>query len=318
MYGRLLVEHKRQGGCMMEIRVLKYFLTAVREGNITRAAEVLHITQPTLSRQLKQLEEQLGAPLFIRGKRSMTITEEGMILKRRAEEIISLAEKAELEIGSQRQDVSGEIVIGCGITEATQTMGKLIKKFKQKYPKTSFHIRNGNSDFVIENIENGLLDIGFVLAPVRIEKLNVLQLQEKERWGILMPKDSVLAQKEHLEVSDLRGIPLINPSRQQTQDDFCEWFGVGYENLHFSATSELTTTASILVKNEIGYAIVIEGSVHEAMHENLCFRPLYPSLITHSLVVWKKHQTCSLTVSKFLDFIAEEIKNNKAIDDSLV
>ena len=153
----------------MEIRVLKYFLTVAREGNITRAAELLHITQPTLSRQLMQLEDELGAVLFIRGKRKMVLTEEGMVLKRRAEEIIILSEKAELEVGSQSHDISGEIAIGCGVTEATQTMGKLIKKFSEIYPHVSFRIRNGNSDFILENIDNGLLDIGVVLEPVELE-----------------------------------------------------------------------------------------------------------------------------------------------------
>ena len=158
----------------MEIRVLKYFLTVAREGNITRAAELLHITQPTLSRQLMQLEDELGAVLFIRGKRKMVLTEEGMVLKRRAEEIIILSEKAELEVGSQSHDISGEIAIGCGVTEATQTMGKLIKKFSEIYPYVSFRIRNGNSDFILENIDNGLLDIGVVLEPVELEKLNFI------------------------------------------------------------------------------------------------------------------------------------------------
>ena len=291
----------------MEIRVLKYFLTVAREGNITRAAELLHITQPTLSRQLMQLEEELGAALFIRGKRKMILTEEGMVLRRRAEEIISLAQKAEMEIGNQDHEVSGEISIGCGITEATQTMGKLIKKFSEMYPKVIFHIKNGNSDFVLENIDNGLLDIGFVLKPVELDKLNYIHLKAEERWGVLMKKDSPLAKKEKITAEDLMGIPLINSSRKETQNDFSNWVGKEFNLLNICATSELTTTASILVKNDIGYAIVIEGSANEVITNELCFRPLYPPLTTHSLMIWKKYQSFSLTVSKFIDFVSKQM-----------
>lgn len=290
----------------MEIRVLKYFLTVAREGNITRASEMLHITQPTLSRQLMQLEEELGAALFIRGKRKMVLTEEGMILKRRAEEIISLSEKAEMEIGNQNHEISGEISIGCGITEATQTMGKLIKSFHELYPKVSFHIKNGNSDYIVENIDNGLLDIGFVLDPIDLDKLNFIHLDEVECWGILMKKDCPLAQKEYIVPKDLIDIPLINSSRRETQNAFSNWAGKEYHQFNICATSELSTTAAILVKNDIGCAILIEGSLNEIIDRDLCFKPLYPPLTTHSLMVWKKYQSFSITVSKFIDFVSQK------------
>ena len=252
----------------MEIRVLKYFLTVAREGNITRAAELLHITQPTLSRQLMQLEDELGAVLFIRGKRKMVLTEEGMVLKRRAEEIIILSEKAELEVGSQSHDISGEIAIGCGVTEATQTMGKLIKKFSEIYPHVSFRIRNGNSDFILENIDNGLLDIGVVLEPVELEKLNFIHFNAEEKWGILMKKNASLAKKEYITSKDLIDLPLIASARSEAQTIFSNWYGTGYENLSFCATSDLTTTAAILVKNDVGYAVVVEGSICDAASVN--------------------------------------------------
>lgn len=292
----------------MEIRVLKYFLTVAREGNITRAAELLHITQPTLSRQLMQLEDELGAVLFIRGKRKMVLTEEGMVLKRRAEEIVILSEKAELEVGSQSHDISREIAIGCGVTEATQTMGKLIKKFSEIYPHVSFRIRNGNSDFILENIDNGLLDIGVVLEPVELEKLNFIHFNAEEKWGILMKKNASLAKKEYITSKDLIDLPLIASARSEAQTIFSNWYGTGYENLSFCATSDLTTTAAILVKNDVGYAVVVEGSICDAASDELCFRPLYPSLNSHSLFVWKKYQSFSLTVTKFIDFISKEIK----------
>lgn len=292
----------------MEIRVLKYFLTVAREGNITRASELLHITQPTLSRQLMQLEDELGAALFIRGKRKMILTEEGMILKRRAEEIISLSQKAEMEIGNQNHEISGEISIGCGITEATQMMGLLIKKFSQLHPHVTFHICNGNGDLITEKIDNGLIDIGFVLEPVELEKLNFIHLYVKERYGLLLKKDSSLAHKEFITRDDLMDIPLINSSRAGTQKALSEWYGDGYNQLHFCATSELTTTAAILVKNDIGNAVVIEGSVNEAAGDELKFIPFYPDLLTRSLLVWKKYKSFSLTVTKFIDFASKELK----------
>lgn len=293
----------------MEIRVLKYFLTVAREGNITRASELLHITQPTLSRQLMQLEEQLGASLFIRGKRKMILTEDGMILKRRAEEIISLAQKTEMEIGNQNHEISGEISIGCGITEATQIMGILIRKFQELHPKVSFHISNGNGDVITEKIDNGLIDIGFVLEPVELEKLNFLHLDVKERYGLLVKKESLLAQKSYIIPADLKDISLINSSRVGTQNAFSNWYGKGYDALHFCATSELTTTAAILVKNDIGSAVVIEGSVKEAAGNDLRFIPFSPDLLSHSLLVWKKYKSFSLTVTKFIDFASKELKN---------
>ncbi len=292
----------------MELRVLKYFLTVAREGNITRAAESLHITQPTLSRQLMQLEDELGVTLFIRSKRKIILTESGLILKRRAEEILSLSEKAELEIGNQEHEINGEITIGCGMMQATRIMGQYVHDFHEAQPLSIFHFRSGNSDFVVENIDNGLLDIGIVLEPIELEKLNFIRLKEQERWGILMRKDAPLAKKEYITAEDLKDIPLINTARLQTQSYFSKWYGEGYDKLHFCATSELSSTASILVKNKTGYAILIEGSLDSQENDDLCFKPLYPELISRSIIVWKKYQSLSYTVSKFLDFITKEVK----------
>lgn len=296
----------------MEIRVLKYFLAVAREGNITKAAEMLHITQPTLSRQLMQLEDELGAALFVRGKRKIVLTEAGMHLKRRAEEIVNLSEKTELEIGNQENEVSGEIVLACGISEATKTMGNYIKKFKELYPDVTFRVRNGNSDFMLEAIDHGVVDIGFVIEPVSLEKLNFLRMNKPEIWGILMKNDAPLASKDYVTVEDLLNIPLINTSREETQNLLKRWIGEDlYKKLNFAAISDLTTTASILVENDMGYAIVIEGAVDHASRLNLCFKPLYPQLVSNSLVVWKKYQSFGYTIAQFIDFISKEIKENR-------
>lgn len=304
-----MVEYRRKRRwSIIEIRVLKYFLAVANEKNVTKAAQTLHISQPTLSRQLMQLEEELDVPLFIRGKRKIILTEAGLLLKRRAEEIVTLAEKTRLEIGNQANEVVGEIVIACGITDATMVMGKYIKKFKELYPNVLFTVRNGNSDFIIEGIDSGLVDIGFVLEPVNVDKLNYLRMNNLERWGVLVKTNSPLANKEYVTPSDLIKVPLINSARIESQEQLKKWMGKDYGKLHFAAVSELTTTASILVTNDVGIAVVIEGSVNNAINQDLCFKPLYPELTTTSLVVWKKYQSFSYTITKFIDFITKEIE----------
>ncbi|WP_353956723.1 LysR family transcriptional regulator [Allocoprobacillus halotolerans] len=169
----------------IELRVLNYFLTVAREENFTHALQILHIIQPTLSRQLMQLEDELGTALFIRGKRKVLLTEAGMILKRRAEEILELSQKAQLEIQHQIDEVYGEIVLACGVTEATKTMGKYMKEFQKIYPHVTFRVRSGNSDLIVESVDRGIVDIGVILAPVILDKFDSLQLPNNERWGFL-------------------------------------------------------------------------------------------------------------------------------------
>lgn len=234
-----------------------------------------------------------------------------MLLRRRAEEILSLSEKTIQEIGNKDHEVSGEISIGCGITEATQTMGELVKKFSDRYPKVHFNIRNGNSEFILENIDRGLIDLGFVLEPVELEKLNFIRLNKEERWGVLLHKDSPLSSKDFIMTDDLIDQPIINSARKENQTVFTKWMGEDADKLKIVATSDLTTTAAILVKNKIGCAIIVEGSAQDVMDDSLCFKPLNPSIITNSLMVWKKYQSQSFTISKFIDFVQEQVKLNK-------
>ncbi|WP_347564850.1 LysR family transcriptional regulator [Clostridium intestinale] len=179
----------------MEIRVLKYFLTVTRVENITKAAELLHITQPTLSRQLMQLEEELRAQLFLRGKNKITLTEEGMLLKRRVEEIIDLADKTEREFSEQDDLIGGEVFIGAAEINSMHVLADVIQGFREKYPRVKYNLHSGNADDVKEKIDKGLIDIGLLLEPVNIEKYDFIRLPQKETWGLLMSKDSPLAQK---------------------------------------------------------------------------------------------------------------------------
>lgn len=284
----------------MEVRLLKYFLTVVQEGNITNAAERLHITQPTLSRQLMQLEEELGAVLYIRGKRKITLTQAGLLLKRRAEEIVALTEKTEQEFKEQVGLLSGEIFIGSGEVTAMYELGKLITAFKQEYPQVRYHLYSGNADDIEERIENGLLDLGLLTDPVNLDKYDSLRLQAKERWGILMRKDSPLAGRAYIEPVDLVDKPLLVTRRAPMQAEFSKWFGFDYQELNVVATYNLIYNAAIMVEEGLGYAFSLENLVMTKEDGPLQFVPLRPNLEMGSVLVWKKDQVHSPATEKFL------------------
>lgn len=223
----------------MEIRVLRYFLTVVREESITKAAEVLHITQPTLSRQLSQMEEEIGVKLFHRGVRRIDLTNEGILLRRRAEEILQLVDKTEKELIEQEEQVEGKISVGCGEIAAVQVLPKLIKTFREKYPQVTFDIFTATADLVKEQMDKGLLDIGLLLEPVDMEKYDFIRLDVKEKWVVLMRPDSPLAEKESVTAKDLSGLPLILPRRMNVQNELASWFGDHYDSLNVIFTSNL-------------------------------------------------------------------------------
>lgn len=287
----------------MEIRVLKYFLTVVREESITKAAEILHITQPTLSRQLIQLEEELKAQLFIRGKTKITLTDEGMLLRRRAEEIVDLADRTEREFGEQDNLIGGEIFIGAGEANAMHVLASLMKKFSNEYSQVKYNLYSGNADDIKERIDKGLIDIGLLMEPVNIEKYDFVRLPTKERWGVLMPKDSQLAKKVHVESEDLIRLPIIITKRSIVQNEIDNWFGVHHEKLNIIATYSLIYNAAIMAEEGLGYVLCLEKLVNMNEETKLCFRPLHPILETGSILVWKKHQVFTPATAKFIEGI---------------
>ena len=230
----------------METRLLRYFLTVAHEENITRAAEVLHITQPTLSRQLVQLEEETGVTLFIRGKRKITLTPEGMLLRRRAEEILSLVDKTEKELLQQDALVEGTISIGCGELNSVNLLAQIIKDFKALYPKVKFNLHTGNSDRLKEQLEQGLIDIALLLEPVSIEKYDFLRLPVKERWGVIMPTGCALAAKKSITARDLTGLPLITGRRATINNELNNWIGRELRNLNIVFTTDLAANAILV------------------------------------------------------------------------
>lgn len=285
----------------MEIRVLRYFLTVVREEGINRAAEVLHITQPTLSRQLSQLEEEVGVKLFHRGARKITLTNEGILLRRRAEEILSLVDRTERELVEQEELVDGRIVIGCGELAAVQVLPEIIETFHEKYPLVTYDIFTGNADLVKEQMEKGLIDIGVLLEPINIEKFDFIRLAGKERWVVLMRPDAPLADKEAVSARDLENLPIILPRRTNVQNELTNWLGDSFQTMQVLFTSNLSTNSAIMVQKGLAYSIVIEGSVPFWNKEKIAYRPLCPELTANSVLAWKKQQPFSLAATKFIE-----------------
>ena len=285
----------------MEIRVLHYFLTVVREEGINRAAEVLHITQPTLSRQLSQLEEEVGVKLFHRGARKITLTNEGILLRRRAEEILALVDKTEKELVEQEELVEGRIVIGGGELTAIQSLPKIIETFHQKYPLVTYDIFTANADLVKEQMEKGLVDIGVLLEPVDVEKFDFIRLRQKERWVVLMRPEDCLAKKDRICAKDLENKPIILPRRLNVQNELSNWFGDSFQSANILFTSNLSTNGAVMVQGGLGYSIVIEGSVPFWDKEKIIYRPLYPELNASCLFAWKKQQPLSLATAKFIE-----------------
>lgn len=285
----------------MEIRVLRYFLTVVREEGINRAAEVLHITQPTLSRQLSQLEEEVGVKLFHRGARKITLTNEGILLRRRAEEILSLVDRTERELVEQEELVDGRIVIGCGELAAVQVLPEIIESFHEKYPLVTYDIFTGNADLVKEQMEKGLIDIGVLLEPINIEKFDFIRLAGKERWVVLMRPDAPLADREAVSARDLENLPIILPRRTNVQNELTNWLGDSFQTMQVLFTSNLSTNSAIMVQEGLAYSIVIEGSVPFWDKEKIAYRPLCPELTANSVLAWKKQQPFSLAATKFIE-----------------
>ena len=294
----------------MEFRVLRYFLTVAREGSITAAANSLHLTQPTLSRQLQDLEKELGQKLFIRGKYKVSLTPEGMILRKRAEEIVDMVEKTEAEFQSIKDTVCGDIYIGCGETDSMKYVAQVMKELQDDYPEIKFHIFSGNAEDVTEKLDKGLLDFGVLIQPIDLSKYDNLPLPDKDVWGVITKKDSPLAQKGKAELKDLVNVPLI-ASRQMSkkysaQSGFLDWFGEEFEHLNIAATYNLVYNAAIMVEAGIGYAITLDKLVNTTDITNLRFVPLYPKLESGLDIVWKKHQMFSPAAKLFLERLQDQ------------
>ncbi len=283
---------------------MRYFLTVAREGNITKAADVLHVTQPTLSRQLKDLEQELGKKLFIRSSHSIILTDEGMLLRNRAEEIVNMVDKLEAEFSSMEETIGGDIYIGGGETEAMKHIARVAKDVQVRYPNIRYHLYSGNEEDITERLDKGLLDFGILIQPADISKYNYLNIPAKDVWGVVMRRDSPLALKESIQAADLLNVPLIcsRQAMKQTfsKNEFSDWFGEDFHKLNIVTTYNLAYNAAIMVEEGIGYAITLDKIVNTSTNSNLCFRPLQPRLESGLNIVWKKHHVLSAAADAFL------------------
>lgn len=286
---------------MIETRLLYYFLAVAKEQNITNAARSLHITQPTLSRQMTLLEEEIGAKLFIRGSRPLTLTNEGFLLRRRAEEILELMGKTEEELSLGEEQIEGTITIGGGELASVKFLTEAIADFHEKYPRVMFDIYTANADQVKRRMDEGLTDIGVLLEPAEVERYDYIRLPVKERWVAVMPSGVPLAKRKYVTAEDLAELPVIMPSRQKVHDEVASWFGGHYGKLKMTGVSNMSTNAALLVCAGLGYALIVEGALPFLDSSQVCMVPLYPELTATSVLAWKRGQPFSAATMKFLE-----------------
>ena len=286
----------------MELRVLRYFLAVAREENITKAAALLHLTQPTLSRQLMQLEEELGVRLFHRSRYHIVLTDEGMLLRRRAQELVDLADKTTREFAARETELMGEIAIGAGETRSMTFLSQAIRTFQERYPKVTFRIFSANADDVKERLDMGLLDMGLLTEPVDVGKYAFCRMKEKDRWGVLVRTDSPLAELEAVAPQDLESVPLLVSGRESVQQELASWFGDRWDRLQIAATFNLILNAANMVRCGVGAALGFDLNL---AFDDLRFLPLSPAMETGTVLVWKKDQALTAVVEAF----HEHIKN---------
>ncbi len=288
----------------MEIRILRYFLAVAREENMTKAAERLHISQPSLSKEMKKLEDELGHKLFIRTNKSTCLNDEGMLLRKRAEDILAMVDKTEEEFSQLDSIVGGEIHIGCAESYLIKHLARNIKSFKEQYPHFTFHIFSGDTEPVVERLDRGLLDLAVIVEPPNLSKYNYLSIPGCDKWGVVMRRECELAKNDRIAFEDLYGLPLFC-SEQSIKVDFPRWCGENMDKLNFAGTFNLSFNGSIFVKEGLGYLLTFEHLINTSEESGLCFRPITPTLETNMYIIWKKYQVFSPIVDLFVKKLKE-------------
>ena len=289
----------------MDLRLLEYFLAVAKVGNITKAAEQLHVTQPTISRQLTDLEESLGTQLLIRGKRQVTLTDAGVLFQQRAEEILSLMDKTRRDLLDQNDLLGGTVALGCVESCASRLLPEVLGQFSKLHPKVRYELYSADGDDIREKLDRGELDFGVLLEPVEAAKYDSIRLPYWETWGVVLPKDDPLAQKKAIGKEDILSIPLILPRREIVQDNIAGWFGVERGQLNIFAGHNLVTNATLLAKAGLGYPVCVGGSFEIRGGENLCFRPFTPERTTGHVLAWKKNRVFHSAAACFRAYIQE-------------
>ena len=289
----------------MEIRDLEYFLAIAREGSITGAAKSLHLSQPALTRQLRELEEELGKQLIVRGNRGLSLTEDGRLLRKRAEEILSLTERTKGEIMNSDEGISGDVFIGAGETEGVHFLTQAAKRLLDRCPDVHFHISSGDTGDVIRELDDGLIDFGLLFGPVDITKYSSLPVPFADTWGVLMRKDSELALKAEIIPEDLAYQPLITPRNENYREIASQALGLEVQKINIIATYSLIFNASIMVADGLGYALCLDKILNLTGDTELCIRPLVPSAKAEMNIVWKRYQVFSRAAEAYL----KELRN---------
>ena len=287
----------------MEIRVLRYFLEIARESSMSRAAETLHVSQPTLSKQMKELESELGKKLFHRGSTSVSLTDEGMLLRKRAEDILTMVDKTTSEFRELDNITGGEVHIGCDESHQIKYLAWVIKDFKEAYPRFRYHLTSGNTEQVVERLDRGLIDFAFIVEPPNLERYNHIEIPGTDIWGLAIRKDHPLAEKEEIVFADLIGIDLIC-SEQGMKFDIARWCGENADQLNLSGTINLCYNGGIFVEEGLGGMLTFDRLVNTDNDSNLCFRPLSPRLETKMYIIWKKYQV----FTPIAELLLEELK----------
>lgn len=287
----------------MELRTLRYFLAAAQEENITRAADILHVTQPTLSRQIMDLEKELGTTLMLRGKNGLTLTDDGIFFRQRAEEIVELADRLERSFAERNVDASGLISIGASESVGSRLFAKLIKQFSDKYPLVQFHLYNETADHIKDRLDKGLVDVGLLLEPVDTVKYDFVRLSQKETWGILMRDDHPLAERKTINPEEIAAYPLILPLRERVRNEILNWIKRDEKDLTIPLSYTLLSNAALMVEAGLGCAFCLDGALAIHSSPQLLFVPITPEHTTHSVLVWRKNHLFSPTTSLFIQEI---------------
>ena len=291
----------------MELRVLRYFLAVAREQSITAAAETLHITQPTLSKQLRELEEELGKKLFTRGNRKITLTEEGMFLRKRAQEIVELADKTEANFAAGVGSVSGDIFIGSGETGAVRYLGRTLYKMRSIYPGVRLHLFSGNGEDVSDRLDKGLIDFALFVGMTDLKKYDYLKLPYSHRWGLILRRDDPLAAHEAVTPEMLMNVPILCSRQALIQNELSGWLGRPFDELNLAGTYNLIYNASIMVEEGLGCAVCIDRLLDTSGDSAVCFRPFEPAIDAELFIAWKKYQFFSAAAGKFLEMLQQEL-----------
>ena len=286
----------------MEIRSLRYFLAVAREESMTKAAELLHVTQPTLSKTMKSLEDELGKKLFTRHSFSISLTEEGALLRDRAEDLVTMADKIESEFLSLDDITGGELFLGLAESYQIRHLAREIRRLKERYPGLNYHITSGDTEQVTEKLDKGLLDFAVICDAPDTRKYDYAVFPEGDIWGLILPADAELAKKKTINIDDLQGLPLIT-SKQGWNGDIKAWAGDRFDKLHLEGSFRLAYNASMFVREGLGYQLSFRHLVDVSENSGLVFRPLFPHLETKLYLIWNRWQTFTPIAERFLNQI---------------